>query len=149
MALNLDPRALSTSLKGYFDQQMCDDRVALVKEGGIKLDPDPAVLAQIKDAGWKVPEVLTIELRLTPAEQRRIVETDQGGPCFRMWLTPNEHAEVMKTAPDYSHGQLSDTRFFCWRPQAALDELRASSNPADKALAKHIEGRMIHDDTIV
>lgn len=144
------PTDLQTLLRGHFDGQMCDDRVTLSRDSEIALSPDPALLDQIRAANGlpKPGEQVTIELKLTPAEQRRIVEADQGGPCFRMWLTPNEHREVMKTAPDYSHGQLSDTRYFCWRPQRALDELLTSSNVADHALAKHLQGRIIHDDNI-
>lgn len=152
MAL-IDPKHMSPHLQRYFEDSL------KTTDGVMTLMPDTTLLDRIRTDcpilnGAEQPKEVdltktetVITIKLTPAEQRTIVEMEKRGPVFRMWLTPQEHARL-EDVPDYTHGQLSDGRFFIWRPQSVLQELLASSSVADHALARHIQGRIIHDDNV-
>lgn len=88
---------------------------------------------------------IPLELHLTPAEQRKIAELEVGGPCVRLLLTEHESKSVLRDKPDFTHGQLKDGRFFCWRRKSDLDELRASASPADRILLAALERRILDD----
>lgn len=115
----------------------------------VVLAPDMDLLKRIRAESPFVPKEgagVHIDLKLTVAEQRRVVEAEVKQPCVRMWLTKGEHEHTYAHAPDFTHGQLEDGRFYCWRRKADLDELARSTSPADVALFKALTGRILRDD---
>jgi len=67
---------------------------------------------------------LKIEIHLTVDEQRRIVQAEAGEPCFRIWLSREEHD--LASFADFTSHPLGDGRVAVWRRQSDLDKLLTS-----------------------
>lgn len=67
-------------------------------------------------------EVQIVVITLGPAEVRKIVEHELGEPAFRIWLSPEELAEMDQAGikPDWTAHQLKDGRVAIWRPVSWL-----------------------------
>lgn len=87
---------------------------------------------------------ITIEIHLTVAEQRRLVEAEAKEPCFRMWLSRGEF--VTSSFADWTAYTLRDGRVAIWRKQSEADRLLAGDGD-QKALWHAIMERKI-DDTV-
>lgn len=94
-----------------------------------------------KDAdGVETTTKNTIEF--TVAEQRAIVERDVDEPCFRMWLSDEEHQKV-RDLGDWTCYRLSDGRWAVWRKESDLQALR---DAGAMTVADNIEGRRLADE---
>lgn len=90
-----------------------------------------------------VNEAAHVEMHLTVAEQRRMVEVGAKEPCFRMWLT-----EAEKNGPgckDWTTYPLSDGRWAAWRKNSDLDKLLEQG---EMKLWRIICERCIEDDVV-
>lgn len=84
-----------------------------------------------------------VEIPLTVAEQRAIVEADVGEPVIRMWLSADEWERV-KDLVDWTAHPLSDGRIGIWRKRADLDAIMSKN----VQLWSNICERIIEDDVI-
>lgn len=80
----------------------------------------------------------TIELHLTLAERKKLIEHGVGEPCFRVWLTIEEYAATCEK--DWSVHKLKDGRWAAWRKESDVTSLQ------DKELAAFISSRRLPDD---
>lgn len=87
-------------------------------------------------------EPTVIEIRLTVAEQRALVEAQTGEPCFRMWLTRQEYERG--SFSDWPEFELSDGRIAIWRKESDLDTLQTTNAMVWRAIME----RRIDDDVI-
>lgn len=83
-----------------------------------------------------------IEIRLGPAEMRKVVEHVIGGPAIRVWITLEEALELEAAGvpADWTAHKLSDGRLATWRPARCLDQVEEAEVRAE------IESRIITDD---
>lgn len=87
------------------------------------------------------PEAV-VEVVLTVAEQRAMVEAEAGGPCFRIWLTQSEFAR--SDFCDWTCYTLSDGRVAIWRRESDMETLQAQNVLVYRA----IMSRRIDDNVI-
>lgn len=89
-------------------------------------------------------ESVTIEIHLTVAEQRKIVEHEAGGPCFRMWLTDKEASALRRMhGTDFTMHPLEDGRWAQWRKESDMDTLHSRG---DMVLWNELNARRLSDD---
>lgn len=81
------------------------------------------------------------DIELTVDDQRKLVEREAGGPCFRMWITADERKQM--DVPDWSCYRLSDGRFALWRKESSLQDLRTGGA---YMVASRIDERRLRDD---
>lgn len=84
-----------------------------------------------------------IQITLTVADQRKLVEADVGEPCVRIWLTDEEFAKV--SFADWTAYPLQPGLVAIWRKRSDIDVLLASTDMDSKALGIELEARVLVD----
>jgi hypothetical protein len=108
-----------------------------ITKSGVRME-----LALTTETPDGVQTTQTHSLVLNVAEQRAIVERDSGEPCFRMWLSADEHNKI-RDMLDWTCYRLSDGRWAVWRKESDLALLKQNGAIT---VAQHIEGRRLADE---
>lgn len=90
---------------------------------------------------------MTIELNLTLADQRKIVEHIFGGPAFRIYITANEkrRLDAAGVVQEQTAHPLKDGRWALWRKESDIQKLM---DHGEITMAGEINSRRLGDDEV-
>lgn len=89
-------------------------------------------------------EATVINLNLTVAEQRKVVEHMAGGSCFRMRITNAEWSVLQGQVPSWQFCTLKDGSRAMWQPYSELQALKRGPR-MNHALYENIRSKIIAD----
>jgi hypothetical protein len=84
-----------------------------------------------------------IHIVLTVADQRRIVESEAKGPCFRMWLTEDEFKKA--SFADWTSYPVAPGVVAIWRKRSDVDKMLESTDHDVRNLGYYILSRELPD----